>query len=101
MPARSASDHIDQSITPEEDIALEAAAATDCSNEELPTFWLDMCSYVPTNVSDFVNLQLNQESYTGYDGKHVSTDAHAYHAGGSPRPPGCALHFRPRASPFL
>jgi hypothetical protein len=72
LPMSSTSDPLDQSITPEEDMALEAAAATeDCTNEELPTFWLDMCSFVPTNASDYVNLQLNKESYTGYDGRHV------------------------------
>ena len=43
----------------------------DCSNEELPTFWMDMCSHIPTNSSDYVNLQLNPERYTGYNGSHV------------------------------
>ena len=46
-------------------------SAEDCSNEELPTFWLDMCAAIPTNASDYVNLQLNPERYTGYNGSHV------------------------------
>ena len=59
---------VDQTITPEEDAAISVVAeAEDCSNEELPTFWLDMCSAIPTNASDYVNLQLNKESYTGYN----------------------------------
>ena len=43
----------------------------DCTDEALPTFWLDMCNHIPTNSADFVNLQLNSESYTGYNGSHV------------------------------
>ena len=73
-PADAAfSSPVDATITPEEDRALAGVAATaeDCSNEELPTFWLDMCSNIPTNASDYVNLQLNPESYTGYNGSHV------------------------------
>ena len=52
-------------------MAATRVTADDCSNEELPTFWLDMCSNIPTNASDYVNLQLNSESYTGYNGSHV------------------------------
>lgn len=36
-----------------------------------PTFWLDMCSNIATNVSEYVNLQLNPERWTGYNGSHV------------------------------
>ena len=63
----SASDFVDQSMSAEDEAAIAdaAAAEADCSNEELPTFWLDMCSNIPTNSSDYVNLQLNKESYTG------------------------------------
>ena len=70
--APAMSSPVDATITPEEDAALAAAEThEDCSNEALPTFWLDMCSNIPTNASDYVNLQLNQESYTGYNGSHV------------------------------
>ena len=32
---------------------------------------MDMCSHISTNSSDYVNLQLNPERYTGYNGSHV------------------------------
>lgn len=67
MSSAPEEDLLDQTITPEEDEALSTVAETDCTNEELPTFWLDMCSAIPTNLSDYVNLQLNKESYTGYN----------------------------------
>lgn len=41
LPMSTASDPIDSSISHAEGIALKAAAATeDCTNEELPTFWV-------------------------------------------------------------
>lgn len=67
LPMMPAGDFVDQTITPEEDKAIASVAESDCSNDELPTFWLDMCSAIPTNSSDYVNLQLNKESYTGYN----------------------------------
>ena len=69
--APPASDPVDATITPEENEALLGLSAEDCSNEELPTFWLDLCSAIPTNASDYVNLQRNPESYTGYNGTVV------------------------------
>jgi len=71
MPMTEAEDFVDQTISPEEDEVIATVTEADCSNEELPTFWLDMCSAIPTNASDYVNLQLNKESYTGYNGSHV------------------------------
>ena len=65
-------DWVDHTTTPEEEsAAVGYPSAEDCSNEELPTFWLDMCAAIPTNASDYVNLQLNPERYTGYNGSHV------------------------------
>jgi len=61
---------LDITITPEEH-AFVGAVEQDCGDETLPSFWLDMCSAIPTNASDYVNLQLNEESYTGYNGTHV------------------------------
>ena len=54
---------VDHTITTTEDAALSSfqAQEEDCSNEELPTFWMDMCSNIATNASDYVNLQLNPE----------------------------------------
>ena len=45
---------------------------TDCSDEELPTFWMDMChKFAPEEQTEYVNLQLNPERWTGYNGSHV------------------------------
>ena len=62
---------VDATITPEEEEVVAAAAPEDCSDEAQPSFWLDMCSNIPTNSSDYVNLLKNAESYTGYNGSHV------------------------------
>ena len=70
MSSEPPSDELDVTITPEEH-AFVGAVAEDCMDETLPSFWLDMCSAIPTNASDYVNLQLNEESYTGYNGTHV------------------------------
>uniref|UniRef100_A0A7S3STQ9 FAD-dependent oxidoreductase 2 FAD-binding domain-containing protein n=1 Tax=Emiliania huxleyi TaxID=2903 RepID=A0A7S3STQ9_EMIHU len=64
---------IDSTITEAEaqaDMTFSEGEA-DCSNEELPTFWLDMCARIDTNTSSVVNLVLNPERYTGYNGSHV------------------------------
>ena len=41
-----------------------------CGEDE-PEFWLDMCSAIPVDTEEFVNLQLNPEGWTGYDGSAV------------------------------
>ena len=69
--APPSSDPVDATITPEENRALLGLTPEDCSDEELPTFWLDLCSAIPTNASDYVNLQRNPESYTGYNGTKI------------------------------
>ena len=71
--ASPAAPAVDQTISRAEDEALSSfqMMEEDCSNEELPTFWMDMCSHISTNSSDYVNLQLNPERYTGYNGSHV------------------------------
>ena len=71
--ASPAAPAVDQTISSAEDEALWSFQQNeeDCSNEELPTFWMDMCSHISTNSSDYVNLQLNPERYTGYNGSHV------------------------------
>ena len=38
----------------------------DCNDEKKPTFWTDMCSQIPTNATDYLNLQRNPERWTGY-----------------------------------
>lgn len=51
---------VDRRVTAaEEQFALAAeSSAEDCTDETLPSFWLDMCSNIPTNTSDYVNLQV-------------------------------------------
>ena len=53
-------DPVDVTITPEEQ-SYVGAVAEDCADETLPSFWLDMCSAIPTNASDYVNLQVMAE----------------------------------------
>lgn len=43
-------------------------ATDDC---ELPAFWLDMCTEIPTTTTEYTNLQVNPERWTGYNGSHV------------------------------
>ena len=50
---------------------LEQRDVESCDNPLVPDFWLDMCSSIPTNASEYVNLQLNPERWTGYNGSHV------------------------------
>ena len=70
--ARGESGAIDSFMTSaEETIVNKMYSEEDCSNEELPTFWLDMCTEILTNSSSVVNLQLNPERYTGYNGSHI------------------------------
>ena len=65
---------VDRTISKPEASALahKGAAEADCSDEELPTFWTDMChKFTPGEQTEFVNLQLNPERWTGYNGSHV------------------------------
>ena len=50
---------------------LEQKDEESCSNPLLPDFWLDICRNIPTNASEYVNLMLNPERWTGYNGSHV------------------------------
>ena len=49
--ASPAAPSVDQTISTAEDEALSSfqKMEEDCSNEELPTFWMDMCSPLPPN----------------------------------------------------
>jgi hypothetical protein len=48
-------------------------ADADCDESELPdTFWMDMCSNIKSgDTSQIVNLALNPERNTGYNGTHI------------------------------
>eukprot|EP00899_Mesostigma_viride_P015520 jgi/Mesvir1/2396/Mv22140-RA.1 len=71
VPFTPRSDEVDKSISQTEEAAL---SATSGGGEEQcdDFFWLDMCAQIPTNGStEFVNLRLNPERWTGYNGSHV------------------------------
>ena len=73
---------VDMRITEQEHIVIANTddGATDCTDADLPEFWMDMCGYdapLPGSNKDdiaeleYVNLQLNPERWTGYNGSHV------------------------------
>ena len=71
---------VDRRITEQEHVAIAANddGANDCADADLPEFWMDMCGYdAPPPGSkgegnlEYVNLQLNPERWTGYNGSHV------------------------------
>jgi hypothetical protein len=68
IPWMPGSEEVDRTISFKENTLLKATSEGDCNE---PTFWLDICSKIPTNVSEYVNLKLNPERYTGYNGTHV------------------------------
>ena len=63
---------VDKTLSPRESRQLQHTAE-ECDDDGLPTFWLDLCSRLPFNDSteQYVNLQLNPETYTGYNGSAV------------------------------
>ncbi len=61
---------VDRTISSKEESSL-ALQKAQCNDTSLPEFWLDMCHNIPTNASDYVNLALNPERWTGYNGSHV------------------------------
>jgi len=65
-------DLVDTTISLAEGEAADGAAEdAACDDEELPQFWLDMCARIPIGTGEPVNLQLNPESDTGFNGSHI------------------------------
>lgn len=66
---------MDKTISRQETRAIHATAGdgADCTDEDLPEFWMDMCPNMDDThtTADYVNLQLNPERWTGYNGSHV------------------------------
>ncbi len=62
--------NVTRRLTPEEEDAKNEFIAETCA-EDAPEFWLDMCSTIETDASEYVNLKLNPESNTGYNGSHI------------------------------
>ena len=69
-PTRSFSP-ADTTISSGEAAYLDGGSSDSCDDEKKPTFWTDMCSQIPTNATDYLNLQRNPERWTGYNGSHV------------------------------
>jgi len=63
---------VDWTLSPREDKTL-SIAHDECDDESLPNFWLDLCSKLPFSDAseEYVNLQLNPETFTGYNGSSV------------------------------
>ena len=83
IPRAPFSDPVDTTITSKEDKTTSFIDEEDCSkNQTSPKFWLDICT-APENKdtrkieeqeeehSSYVNLRLNPERWTGYNGSHV------------------------------
>lgn len=45
--------------------------SANCNDENLPEFWMDICSAINTSGSPYINLELNPEQNTGYDGSKI------------------------------
>eukprot|EP00466_Bigelowiella_natans_P018075 jgi/Bigna1/138510/aug1.45_g13218 len=72
-PFAAPTDEVDQSLSNKENEALENSRAKQCDDENLPTFWLDMCDGIGVTGKDrkTVNLRKNPERWTGYNGSQV------------------------------
>eukprot|EP00510_Aplanochytrium_minuta_P003240 CAMPEP_0184025018 /NCGR_PEP_ID=MMETSP0954-20121128/12508_1 /TAXON_ID=627963 /ORGANISM="Aplanochytrium sp, Strain PBS07" /LENGTH=1028 /DNA_ID=CAMNT_0026308617 /DNA_START=322 /DNA_END=3408 /DNA_ORIENTATION=- len=66
-------DQVESKITEKEQNALLQSSYLDseCDDESKPTFWLNFCTDIPIKASEFVNLKLNPEHYTGYNGSRI------------------------------
>jgi hypothetical protein len=67
---------VDATLSRQEHRAVHRSAdagAADCAEEDHPEFWLDMCQTFEhaDPGAEYVNLLLNPERWTGYNGSHV------------------------------
>ena len=65
---------MDKSISPAEGELLQKPGTLKAADEDKiggDVTWDDMCAQIPTTSQEYVNLQLNPERYTGYNGSHV------------------------------
>ena len=70
IPPTPTTNQVDRTISVKEQAALLKKDVS-CNDTTLPEFWLDMCRNIDTDVTGYVNLQLNPERWTGYNGTHV------------------------------
>ena len=70
---------IDLTLSKKEEEAAQSYADNTC-DPSVPEFWLDMCSQIlPTgDTSEYVNLVLNPEAHTGYNGSNVWERMYSY-----------------------
>eukprot|EP01062_Namystynia_karyoxenos_P070728 TRINITY_DN6609_c0_g1_i1.p1 TRINITY_DN6609_c0_g1~~TRINITY_DN6609_c0_g1_i1.p1 ORF type:complete len:1174 (+),score=354.62 TRINITY_DN6609_c0_g1_i1:114-3635(+) len=62
--------HVNKSLSRHEVASLPTRVRS--CDSHLPEFWLDMCSSsVPSPTAEHVNLQLNPERWTGYNGSKI------------------------------
>jgi hypothetical protein len=56
-------------VTPDDRITMNTQRVREDATQS--DYWVDLCRTIPTNASDYINLQLNPERWTGYNGSHV------------------------------
>jgi ERO1-like protein alpha len=69
VPPTPTTNIVDRTISLKEKEALNKNVS--CNDTTLPEFWLDICRNIDTDSTGFVNLQLNPERWTGFNGTHV------------------------------
>eukprot|EP00958_Prasinococcus_capsulatus_P025421 scaffold4305_cov370-Prasinococcus_capsulatus_cf.AAC.1 len=57
---------VDRTISHQEDVAIHSII--ECND---PSYWLDICEAITVNSSEYLNLALNPERWTGYNGTQV------------------------------
>ena len=70
VPPAPTTNQVDRTISVKEQESLLKKDVS-CNDTTLPEFWMDMCRNIDTDVTGYVNLQLNPERWTGYNGTHV------------------------------
>lgn len=68
-----ATDRLDKTLSSNEVGYIEETSSEGCNDDSLPEFWLDLCSGISLHkgAAQYVNLRLNPESWTGYNGSAV------------------------------
>eukprot|EP00939_MAST-03C_sp_MAST-3C-sp1_P005508 g5508.t1 len=70
IPRVPTTDDIDRTLTRVE-VKHTSTKKIISDDPSMPGFWLDLLSNIWLNSSDYINLQLNPERWTGYDGSDV------------------------------
>eukprot|EP00397_Hematodinium_sp_SG-2012_P002823 GEMP01002831.1.p1 GENE.GEMP01002831.1~~GEMP01002831.1.p1 ORF type:complete len:1035 (+),score=189.60 GEMP01002831.1:136-3240(+) len=62
---------VNEKLTKTEIEQTDQLDGSECDDEKMPEFWMDICSAISTNASGYINLKLNPEQNTAYDGRHI------------------------------